>query len=55
MKLILHGWNNEYTFWSKSKYSPKMPKMFEKRDNLAIIYDFMCLLITLTSKHEKQQ
>ena len=40
MKLILHGWYNEYTFWSKSKYSPKMPKMFEKSDNLAIIQGF---------------
>ena len=40
MKLILHGWYNEYTFWSKSKYSPKIPKMFEKRDNLAILQGF---------------
>ena len=40
MKLILHGWYNEYTFWSKSFYSQKMPKVFEKWDDLAIIYNF---------------
>ena len=55
MKLILHGWYGEYTFCSKSKYSPKMPKVFEKRDDLAIIFDFICFLVTLTSKNEKQQ
>ena len=40
MKLILLGWYNEYTFWFKYFYSQKMPKVFEKWDDLAIIYNF---------------